>query len=54
MSTPWGGTHTQRVSTMKDLGIIVDSKMSFRDHVDDIVAGSMRALGLLVETVDAS
>lgn len=37
----------KRVSTKKDLGIIMDDKLSFDQHVDDITRKSYRMLGFI-------
>lgn len=37
----------ERVSTFKDLGVILDHQLNFRDHIDSIVAKSNRLLGFV-------
>jgi len=37
----------KRVSTKKDLGIIMDDKLSFNEHVEDITRKSYRTLGFI-------
>ena len=36
---------------MRDLGVIIDSKLNFSDHIDFIVKRSNRALGLLIRSL---
>lgn len=36
-----------RVSTKKDLGVIMDDKLSFNEHVDDITRKAYRTLGFI-------
>ena len=38
----------QRFVTIKDLGIIFDTKLSFSEHYDSIVASALRALGFII------
>lgn len=37
----------KRVAIKKDLGIIIDDKLSFRDHVDDMTRKAYRMLGFI-------
>lgn len=37
----------KRVSTKKDLGIIIDDKLSFNEHIDDISRKSYKMLGFI-------
>lgn len=40
--------HTlERVSSIKDLGVIVDSNLSFRDHVSYVVGKASKSLGFI-------
>lgn len=41
------GTQLERVSTVKDLGILLDSKMTFKDHVAYAVSKASSQLGFL-------
>ena len=38
---------------MRDLGVIIDSKLNFSDHVDSIVKRGNRALGLLIRSLQS-
>lgn len=42
-----GGVALERVPVMKDLGVFLDEKLTFADHVDSTVSKANRALGLL-------
>ena len=46
-----GGTQLSLVPSMRDLGVIIDSKLNFSDHVDFIVKRGNRALGLLIRSL---
>ena len=46
-----GGTRLSLVTSMRDLGVIIDSKLNFSDHIDFIVKRSNRALGLLIRSL---
>ena len=37
-----------RCSQFKDLGVILDSKLTFNNHINDIVASSYRNLGFII------
>jgi hypothetical protein len=41
------GTALERVDEIKDLGVIMDGKMSFLPHIEAIISKSSRMLGLL-------
>ena len=45
-----GGTVLESVSSIRDLGITLDSKLTFSDHVSTVVGQANRALGLLIRT----
>ena len=45
------GTQLTHVTSMRDLGVIVDSKLNFSDHIDSIVKRGNRALGLLIRSL---
>ena len=45
-----GGIELERVRVMRDLGVLIDEKLTFADHVDAVVRRGNRALGLLVRT----
>lgn len=42
-----GGVNLQRDSTVKDLGILVDTKLTFKDHVAYVVSKASSQLGFL-------
>ena len=44
------GTELEHVSQIKDLGVTLDSKLTFASHVSDIVRKGNRALGLLIRS----
>ena len=46
-----GGTQLSLVTSMRDLGVIIDSKLNFSDHVDFILKRGNRALGLLIRSL---
>ena len=46
-----GGTVLEHVDQIRDLGIIIDSKLTFAQHVDHAVKRANRALGLLMRSV---
>ena len=45
-----GGIELERVSVMRDLGVLLDEKLTFGDHVDVTVRKANRALGLLIRS----
>ena len=45
-----GGVVLDRVSVMRDLGVLLDEKLTFGDHVDATVRKANRMLGLLTRT----
>ena len=44
------GESLERVSEMRDLGIVLDEKLTFADHIDSTVHKANRALGLLIRS----
>lgn len=44
------GTVLEKVDTMRDLGVILDSKLTFSTHVDFIISKARRALGVLMRS----
>ena len=44
------GIQLENVSTIRDLGVVLDPKLTFSDHVDFIVSKANKALGLLIRT----
>ena len=44
------GTAIERVTVMRDLGVLLDEKLTFGPHVDSIVLKANRALGLLMRS----
>ena len=45
-----GGVVLDRVSAMRDLGVVLDEKLTFSDHIDRTVTKDNRALGLLMRS----
>ena len=43
-------TQLERVSSVKDLGVILDSSLTFRDHYSSIIAKANRNLGFIMRT----
>lgn len=43
-------TQLQRVESIRDLGVLLDSKLSFSDHVDNIIKRAYRNLGFVMRT----
>ena len=43
----------ERVSEIRDLGVTVDTKLTFAPHVSNIVSRANRALGLLTRSFQA-
>ena len=48
------GTILENVSAMKDLGVILDQKLTFSDHISSIVSKANRSLGLLIRSFQAA
>ena len=46
-----GGVVLERVRVMRDLGVMLDEKLAFGEHVDYAVRKANRALGLLMRTL---
>ena len=46
-----GGTQLLLLTSIRDLGIIIDSKLNFSDHIDFIVKRGNRVLGLLIRSL---
>lgn len=46
----FNGVAVNRVDVVRDLGVILDSKMTMRNHVDSIVNRSYRSLGFVMRT----
>ena len=44
------GVTLERVSVMRDLGVFLDEKLTFADHIDKTVRKANRALGLLTRS----
>ena len=44
------GTVLEKLDSMRDLGVILDSKLAFSAHVDSVVSKSRRALGVLMRS----
>ena len=45
-----GGEQLERVTVMRDLGVFLDEKLTFSDHVDVIVRKANRVLGMLMRS----
>ena len=45
------GSHLEHVGTFKDLGVIVDTKLSWRPHIDYIVKKANRVCGMVKRSV---
>ena len=45
-----GSTELEHVKEIRDLGVILDSKLTFSSHVDNIVKRANRGLGLLIRS----
>ena len=45
-----GNTALEHVDTIRDLGVILDKKLTFQPHVDHIVKKANRVLGLLIRS----
>ena len=48
------GTLLENVSKMRDLGVVLDRKLTFSDHIDHISSKANRALGLLIRTFQSA
>ena len=48
------GVTLERVSVMRDLGVLLDSKLTFGPHVDGVVRCANRALGLYLRSLQTS
>ena len=46
-----GGVTLERVQVMRDLGVMLEEKLTFGEHVDYAVRKANRALGLLIRTL---
>ena len=46
-----GGVELERVTVMRDLGVLLDEKLTFADHVDATVRKANRALGVLMRSL---
>jgi hypothetical protein len=42
-----GDSDLERVDVINDLGVLVDSRMTFNDHIESIVSKSARMLGFI-------
>ena len=45
-----GNTALEDVDTIRDLGVILDQKLTFYPHIESVVKKANRALGLLIRT----
>lgn len=48
------GTKLENVKTIRDLGVIIDQKLTFEDHINTTVRKANRALGLLIRTLQSA
>ena len=48
------GITLDRVSVMRDLGVLMDSKLTFGPHVDGVVRSANRALGVYLRSLQTS
>ena len=48
------GTVLENVGTIRDLGVVLDQKLTFSDHIDHIASKGNRALGLLIRTFQSA
>ena len=48
------GTILENVSTIRDLGVILDQKLTFEAHIDATVSKANRTLGLLMRTFQSA
>ena len=48
------GIALDRVSVMRDLGVLMDSKLTFGPHVDSVVRGANLALGVYLRSLQTS
>ena len=46
-----GGEPLERVTTMRDLGVVLDQKLTFETHIDCIVKKGNMALGLMMRSL---
>ena len=44
----------EEVTTIRDLGVILDQKLTFSEHINALVAKGNRALGLLIRTLQSA
>jgi len=47
------GEILDRVTTMRDLGVVLDQKLTFESHIDSIVSKANMALGLMIRSLQA-
>ena len=45
-----GNTALEHVDTIRDLGVILDTKLTFRPHIESTIKKANRALGLLIRS----
>ena len=48
------GTKLENVRKIRDLGVILDQKLTFEEHINATVAKANRALGLLIRTLQSA
>ena len=50
----WLGTEIERVNQVKDLGVILDSQLTFKPHISFTVDKASRVLGFIFRTANLS
>ena len=48
-----GGEVLEHVTSMRDLGVIIDQKLTFEPHIDSVARKANGALGLLIRSLQA-
>ena len=46
------GTAVNRQNHAKDLGVLLDSSLNFKQHIDDVVARGNQLLGVVIRTTN--
>ena len=52
-TTYFVGNTAEHVDAIRDLGVILDQKLTFRPHIDNSVKKANRTLGLLIRSFQA-
>lgn len=45
-----GNSALERVSSTRDLGVVVDNKLTFNKHIDEVVKASLKTLGFIIRS----